>query len=85
MNPFDPDLQLINTNIVVKNKLKELLGESKNLKAQNILVLEYKKIYDHKSMCKIFNSSTKLFVHDSGVDKEFRSIHESAMNKIKRL
>ena len=85
LNPFDPDLQLINTKMVVKNKLKELLGESKNLKAQNILVLEYKKIYDHKSMCKIFNSSTKLLVNDSGVDKEFRSIHESAMSKIKRF
>ena len=36
-------------------------------------------------MCKIFNSSTKLLVNDSGVDKEFRSIHESAMSKIKRF
>ena len=32
LNLFDPELQLINTKPVIKNKLKELLNELKNLK-----------------------------------------------------
>ena len=44
LNMFDPDLKLIHTKFVIKNKLKYLLGELKMLNTQNILVLEYKKI-----------------------------------------
>ena len=32
MNPFDAELQLINTNTMIKNKLKELLSKLKSLK-----------------------------------------------------
>ena len=32
LNLFDPDLQMINTKPVIKNKLKELLSELENLK-----------------------------------------------------
>ena len=32
LNSFDPELQLINTNPIIKNKLKELLSELKSLK-----------------------------------------------------
>ena len=32
LNSFDPELQLINTNPLIKNKLKELLSELKSLK-----------------------------------------------------
>ena len=32
LNPFDQELQLINTNPLIKNKLKELLNEIKKLK-----------------------------------------------------
>ena len=32
LNSFDPELQLINTNPMIKNKLKELLSELKSLK-----------------------------------------------------
>ena len=55
LNLFDPELQLINTKPMIKNKLKELLSESEKFKVQRILVLEYKKRND----CKIFHSSTK--------------------------
>ena len=37
LNLFDPELQLINTKPVIKNKLKELLSELKKFKVQTIL------------------------------------------------
>ena len=43
LNLFDPELQLINTKPIIKNKLKELLSELKKFKIQSILVLDYKK------------------------------------------
>ena len=41
LNLFDPELQLVNTKLVIKNKLKELLNELKKFKVQAILVLGY--------------------------------------------
>ena len=43
LNFFGPDLQLINTKPIMKNKLKELLCQLKKFTVQTILVLEYKK------------------------------------------
>ena len=43
LNLLDPELQLVNTKPFIKNKLKELLSESKKFKGQAILVLEYNK------------------------------------------
>ena len=43
LNLFYPELQLINTKPVSKNKLKKLLSEMKKFKVQAILVLDYKK------------------------------------------
>ena len=68
LNLFDPELQLINTKPVIKNKLKELLNE--------LLVLGYQKRND----CKIFHSIAKL--SDSDIDEAFKSLHR-IMTKIK--
>ena len=76
---FDPELQLINTKPMIKNKFKELLCELKKFKVQIILVLEYNKRND----CKIFHSNTKLIASDSDIDEEFKSMHQSIMTKIK--
>ena len=58
---FDPELQLINTKPVIKNKLKEFLSELlKKFKVQTILVLDYKKRNDRK----ILHLSTKLLARD---------------------
>ena len=38
LNLFDPELQLIKTKPVIKNKLKELLSELKKFKVQTMLV-----------------------------------------------
>ena len=50
LNLFDPELQLINTKTTIKNKLKDFLGELKKFEVQKILVLENRKIDDHKSV-----------------------------------
>ena len=55
LNLFDPELQLINTKPMIKNKLKELLSKPKKFKVQTVLILGYKKGNDHK----IFHSSAK--------------------------
>ena len=81
LNLFDPELQLINTKPVIKNKLKELLSELKKFKIQTKLVLNYKKRNDHK----IFHSGAKLIASDSDIDEAFNSMHQSIMTKIKKL
>ena len=45
-NLFDPELKLINTKPMIKNKLKELSNELKKFKVQATLALDYKKIND---------------------------------------
>ena len=62
---FDPELQLIKTKPIIKNKLKEFLSELKKFKVQTMLVLQYKKRNDRK----IFHSCTKLIASDSDIDE----------------
>ena len=69
--------QLINTKPMNKKKLKELLSELKMFKFQTILILECKKINDHR----IFNSSTELITSDSDIDEAFISLHHSILKK----
>ena len=79
LNIFDPELQLINTKPIIKNKLKELLSELKKFKVQTILVLQYRK----RNYRKIFDWIFKLIVNDSDIDEVFMSMHQSIMRKIK--
>ena len=79
LNILDPELQLINTIPMIKNKLKELLSELKKFKVQKILVSDYKRRSDHK----IFHSSAKLIASDSDIDEAVKSMHQSIMTKIK--
>ena len=79
LNLFDPELQLINTKPVIKNKLKALLNELKKFKVKTVLVLDYKKRND----CKIFHSSTKIIASDSDIDEAFKSMDQSIMTKTK--
>ena len=79
LNLFDPELQLVNTKSMIKNKLKELLIEFKKFKVQAILVLEYKKGNDYK----IFHSNVKLIASYPEIDEAFIFMHQSIMAKIK--
>ena len=47
-NLFDPELQLINTKPIIKNKFKKLLMALKKFKAHAVLVLECKRRNDDK-------------------------------------
>ena len=47
-NLFDLELQLVNLKPKVKNKLKDLIGELKNLKFKTVLILEHNKKDNHK-------------------------------------
>ena len=79
LNIFYPELQLINTKPVIKNKLKEMLSEFKKFKVQTILILDYKKRSDHK----IFHKSAKLIASDPFIDEAFETMHQCIMTKIK--
>ena len=79
LNIFHPELQLIKTKPMIKNKLKQFSSELKKFKVQKILVLDYKKRND----CKIFHSSAKLIASDSDTDEAFKSIHQSIMTNKK--
>ena len=78
LNLFDPELQLINTKPIIKNKLKELLSKLKKFKVETILVLDYEKRND----CKIIHSYTKLIANDSDIDKTFISMLQNIITKI---
>ena len=55
LNLFEPELQLINTRPLIKNKLKDLISELKMFKFHPILVLLYEEKDYHKSMHKIYH------------------------------
>ena len=76
---FEPELQLINTKPMIKNKLKKLLNELKKFHVQTMLVLDYKKRNNHK----IFHSIAKLIASDSHFGVAFKSLRQSIMTKMK--
>ena len=78
LNLFDPELQLIDTKPVIKDKFEKQLSELKKFEVQIILVLGYK----NRNDCKIFHSSAKLIASDSDTDEAFKSMHQSIMTKI---
>ena len=75
---FDQELQLINTDPLIKNKSKELLNEMKKFKVQ-IIFLDYQTRNDHK----IFHSNAYLIASNSDIDKAFKSMDQNVMTKIK--
>ena len=74
LNVFYPEIQLINTKSVIKNKL---LSELKKFKVQTALILDYKKINVHK----IFHSSAKLIATDLDIAEAFKSMLQSITTK----
>ena len=64
MGIFDPELQLINTKPMIKNKTKEMLSKLKKFKTRTILFWDYKK----RNHQKIFHSISKLIASDVDID-----------------
>ena len=81
LNFFDLELQLINTEHMIKSKLKELLSELKKFKVQTILVLDIRKEMIGKSFIQVLN--LKKSICDSVIDEAFKSMHQSIITKIK--
>ena len=79
LNLLDLELQLINTKLAIKNKLKALLNELKKFKVQGVLALKYKKRNYHK----IFHSSTKVTARYLDIAEAFKSMHQNIIIKIK--
>ena len=52
------------------------------LKIQLTLILEYKRISDHRSIHRIFHLNTKLIMNELEMDEAFKSIHQSVITKI---
>ena len=65
MNLFDPDLQLINTKSIIKNKFKEFLSGLKKFKVQTILFLGNKKKNDLKEAFKSMHQSIMTKIKNS--------------------
>ena len=55
LNLFDPELQVINTKQVIKNKLKELLNELKSLKFRQYQTQTKRKEMIVKSSIRVLN------------------------------
>ena len=64
---------------MIKSKFKKLLNELKKFKVQTMLVLDYKKRNDRKSI----HWNTKLISSDSDIFKALKSMHQSIMKTIK--
>ena len=77
-NRFDPELQLISNEPVIKSKFlkqKKLLSEVKKFNVQKTLVLHYLQ----RNNCKMFHPSAKLITSDSDIDETFKFIYQSIM------
>ena len=62
LNLFDPELQLINTKPMIKNKLKQFLNELKKFKVQAVLALDYKKERIKKFPIQVLNKLLEAFM-----------------------
>ena len=74
LNLFDPELQLINSKPVIKNKLKGLLNKFKT-----VLVLDYKK----RNGSQIFHLQAKIIAVNFDIHEAFESMHQTIITKIK--
>ena len=85
MNPFNPELQLKDTESVIKDKVIDLLSESRGLKFVTTLVLEFKKIEsDNETKYSIFysNSKAETIIKKSDVDDVLESVYITIASNI---
>ena len=85
MNPFNPELQLKDTESVIKDKVIDLLSESRGLKFVTTLVLEFKKIEsDNETKYSIFysNSKAETIIKKSDIDDVLESVYITIASNI---
>ena len=74
MNPYNPELQLTDTESAIRSKVTDLLSELIGFKFIIMLVLEFKKIEsDDKTKYDTFylNSKVETIVKESDIDNAF--------------
>ena len=74
MNPYNPELQLTDTESAIRSKVTDLLSELIGFKFMIMLVLEFKKIEsDDKTKYDTFylNSKVETIVKESDIDNAF--------------
>ena len=74
MNPYNPELQLTDTESAIRSKVTDLLSELIGFKFMIMLVLEFKKIEsDDKIKYDTFylNSKVETIVKESDIDNAF--------------
>ena len=88
LNFFNPELQLKDTESIIKNKLKKLLTELRGFKFVTTLVLVFKKIEsDDKTKYKAFysHSKAKVVINESDIHDLFELIYNTIISIIEKL
>ena len=83
MNPFNPQLELINVKSLVQKKyIYIFVRRAEN--AQNSVLFNFRvqKIGDRRSILTIFRLNSKLIWNDLEIDVAFKSMHQSVIKKI---
>ena len=87
LNSFNPELQLKDTESAIKNKLIELLSESRGFRFVT-LVLVFKKIEsEDKTKYDNFYSSSKaeIIINESYIENVFKSIYTTIIANIQKF
>ena len=85
MNSLNPELQLKDTESIIKNELVDLLTELKGFKFLTTLVLEFRKIQsDNKTQYSTFYSHSKseTIVNESDIDDVLESVYTTVISNI---
>ena len=85
LNPFNPELQLKDTQSAIKSKLIDLLTQLQGFKFVKTLVLVFKKIEseDKKKYDTFYsNSKVKMIFNESGIDNVCESIYTTIISNI---
>ena len=88
LNSFNPELQLKDTESAIKNKLIELLSESRGFRFMTTLVLVLKKIEsEDKTKYDNFYSSSKaeIIINESYIENVFKSIYTTIIANIQKF
>ena len=87
LNSFNPELQLKDTESVIKNNLKKLLSELRGFKFVTTLVLVFKKkeSEDNSKFYNFYSSSkAEITINESDIDNVFESIYSTIISNIQK-
>ena len=84
MNPFNPQLELINVKSLVQKNIYIYIFVRRAENAQNSVLFNFRvqKIGDRRSILTIFRLNSKLIWNDLEIDEAFKSMHQSVIKKI---